>query len=118
MATNSLSSSLAIFTAPVLVSGSNKFSTISSLTKKDKKEKKRRNKTLSKIQTVNDRDSTISMNSVSGSNSQWYTNSDADNMSMSSMNSAVSAFSFQTPIIELRQEVMWFCYNFKFNEVK
>jgi hypothetical protein len=103
MATTSLSSSLAIFTGPVLVSGSNKFGTIGALTRKDKKEKKRRNRTVSKIQsTTNDRDSSISNNS---SNSQWYTMSDADTISLNSMNNNLSVFSSQTPVIELRQEV-------------
>lgn len=106
MATTSLSSSLAIFAAPVLVSGSNKFGTIGALTRKDKKEKKRRNRTVSKITTTttNDRDSSISTNFTS--NSQWYTVSDADNMSMSSMNSNLSVFSSSSPVIELRQEVI------------
>lgn len=103
MATTSLSSSLAIFAGPVLVSGSNKFGTIGALTRKDKKEKKRRNRTVSKIQsTTNDRDSSISNNS---SNSQWYTMSDADTISISSTNNNLSVFSSQTPVIELRQEV-------------
>lgn len=109
MATTSLSSSLAIFAGPVLVSGSNKFGTIGTLSKKDKKEKKRRNRTVSKISTTNDRDSCISNNS----SSQWYTMSDADNMSMSSINSSLSLFSNPIPttptpsaVIELRQEVM------------
>lgn len=105
IATTSLSSSLAIFAAPVLVSGSNKFGTIGALTRKDKKEKKRRNRTVSKITTTtNDRDSSISSNFTS--NSQWYTVSDADNMSMSSMNSNLSVFSSSSPVIELRQEVI------------
>jgi len=106
MATTSLSSSLAIFAGPVLVSGSNKFGTIGPLSKKDKKEKKRRNRTVSKISTTNDRDSSISNNSVS--NSQWYTMSDAENMSMSSINSNLSVFSTPTTsaVIELRQEVI------------
>jgi len=104
IATTSLSSSLAIFAGPVLVSGSNKFGTIGALTRKDKKEKKRRNRTVSKMATTNDRDSSISNNSAS--NSQWYTMSDTDNMSLSSINSNLSVFSSPTPVIELRQEVI------------
>lgn len=108
MATTSLSSSLAIFAGPVLVSGSNKFGTIGALTRKDKKEKKRRNRTVSKIPATNDRDSSISNNSTS--NSQWYTMSDVDNMSLCSMNSNLSVFSSPTPVIELRQEVMFYLF--------
>lgn len=104
MATNSLSSSLAIFAGPVLVSGSNKFGTIGALTRKDKKEKKKRNRTVSKMPISNDRDSSISNNSAS--NSQWYTMSDPDNLSLSSMNSNMNVFSSPTPVIELRQEVI------------
>jgi len=103
MATTSLSSSLAIFAGPVLGAGSNKFGTIGTLAKKDKKEKKRRNRTISKITTANDRDSNIS--NISASNSQWYTMSDTDNMSLCSLNSNLSVFSTPTPVIELRQEV-------------
>lgn len=104
MATTSLSSSLAIFAGPVLVSSSNKFGTIGALTRKDKKEKKKRNRTVSKMPTSSDRDSSISNNSAS--NSQWYTMSDPDNMSLSSMNSNTTVFSTPTPVIELRQEVI------------
>ncbi|XP_026809422.1 dedicator of cytokinesis protein 1 isoform X2 [Rhopalosiphum maidis] len=103
MSTTSLSSSLAIFAGPVLVSGSNKFGTIGALTRKDKKEKKRRNRTVSKMATTNDRD--LSISSSSASNSQWYAVPDADNMSLSSINSNLSVFSSPTPVIELRQEL-------------
>lgn len=108
MATTSLSSSLAIFTGPVLGPGSNKFGTLGALTRKDKKEKKRRNKTVQEnVMTPisNDRDSNNFSNSVNTSNSQWYT-SDADSMSLCSMNSNLSVFSSTTPVIELRQEVI------------
>ncbi|XP_050420571.1 dedicator of cytokinesis protein 1 isoform X2 [Adelges cooleyi] len=102
MTTTSLSSSLAIFAGPVLVSGSNKFGTIGALTRKDKKEKKKRNKTVSKMTTSsNDRISSIS--NTSTSNSHWYT-SDNDSMSMCSVNSSLSVFT-HTPVIELRQEL-------------
>jgi len=104
MSTTSLSSSLAIFAGPVLVSGSNKFGTIGALTRKDKKEKKRRNRTVSKMATTNDRD--LSISSSSASNSQWYAVPDADNMSLSSINSNLSVFSSPTSVIELRQEVI------------
>ncbi|XP_050543349.1 dedicator of cytokinesis protein 1 isoform X2 [Daktulosphaira vitifoliae] len=103
IATTSLSSSLAIFAGPVLVSGSNKFGTIGALSRKDKKEKKRRNRTVSKMTISNDRDSSIS--NTSTSTSQWYTMSDNDNMSISSINSTLSAFSSPAPVIELRQEL-------------
>lgn len=104
-----MSSSLAIFTGPVLGPGSNKFGTLGALTRKDKKEKKRRNKTVQEnVMTPisNDKDSNSFNNSVNTSNSQWYT-SDADSMSLCSMNSNLSVFSSSTtPVIELRQEVM------------
>lgn len=91
MSANSLSSSIAMFAAPVLSNSTvstQKFGTISSLTKREKKEKKkRRNRTESKISLESE--SVCSKDTAYTGNSQWYTTpaSDADSISLASFNS-------------------------------
>lgn len=91
MSANSLSSSIAMFAAPVLSNSTvspQKFGTISSLTKREKKErKKRRNRTESKISL--DSESICSKETAYVGNSQWYTVpvNDPDSVSNASYNS-------------------------------
>ncbi|XP_065221520.1 dedicator of cytokinesis protein 2 isoform X3 [Planococcus citri] len=104
LSATSLSTSLAMFAAPVLSNSSSvtptqKFGTISSLAKREKKDKKkRRNRTESKISL--ETDSYYSRDSGCSGNSQWYTtpNSDADSMSLSSFNSSI----LQTSTVDLQ----------------
>nr|XP_018917246.1 PREDICTED: dedicator of cytokinesis protein 1 isoform X2 [Bemisia tabaci] len=96
---NSLSSSIALFTSPVLANSSpSKTDKYATLGKKEKKEKKmRRNRTTSKVSL--ERDSLSSINSQQSSSTQWYTsNIDTDAVSVASSN-------FSSPVYELRQEL-------------
>lgn len=113
LSASSLSSSLAMFAAPVLsnssVTPAQKFGTMITKREKNKDKKKRRNRTESKISL--ETESYCSRDSGCSGNSQWYTTpgSDAETMSLNSFNASLH----QTSIIDLHEvsgNLMWVIY--------